>query len=168
VNLGWKLAAEVAGWAPDGLLDTYHAERHEIGRQVLSNIEAQALLLLGGPEADPTRAVLAELIGYPEVRDRLAGLVSGLDVRYGRDPHPLVGARMPDIDLCSGHGVLLTGGRHAWLRAVTAPWRGRVDVVASPLDGPETVLVRPDGHVAWVGDRASDPRPPLSRWFGPG
>jgi hypothetical protein len=78
---------------------------------------------------------------------------------------------MPDIDLRSGHGVLLDtagcAGRHAWLRAATAPWLGRVDVVAGTLDGLDTVLLRPDGHVAWVGDRSSDPRPTMSRWFGP-
>lgn len=79
-NLGWKLAAEVTGSAPDGLLDSYHHERHEVGRRVLNNIRAQGLLLLGGPEVDQLRAVLAELIAYPEVNDRLASMISGLDI----------------------------------------------------------------------------------------
>jgi oxygenase len=181
-NLGWKLAAVATGRAPDGLLDTYHDERHQVGRLVLSNIEAQGLLLLGGPEVDSTRAVLAELIGYPVVRDRLASMISGIDVRYGDDPHPLVGARMPHVELGAtsttellrtGHGVLLDtadcAGRQEWLRGATAGW---VDLVAavppsgSPLDGLETVLLRPDGYVAWVGDRYSDPRWAVARWFG--
>ncbi|MBC6456926.1 FAD-dependent monooxygenase [Actinomadura sp. HBU206391] len=81
VNLGWKLAAEVTGRAQEGLLDSYHDERHAVGRRVLSNIEAQALLLLGGDEVDAIRAVLAELIEFPTVRDRLAGVISGLDIR---------------------------------------------------------------------------------------
>jgi 2-polyprenyl-6-methoxyphenol hydroxylase-like FAD-dependent oxidoreductase len=185
-NLGWKLAAVATGRAPARLLDTYHDERHEVGRRVLSNIEAQGLLLLGGPEVDSTRAVLAELIRYPVVRDRLAAMISGIDVRYGDDPHPLVGARMPHIELDTedgptsttellrtGHGVLLDtaacAGRHDWLRGATAGW---VDLVAAAppsegtLAGLETVLLRPDGYVAWVGDRYSDPRWQISRWFG--
>src|SRR5262249_17411656 len=164
--LGWKLAAEMTGPTPEDLLDTYHDERHEVGRQVLRNIEAQGLLLLGGPEVDATRAVLAELIEHPEVNRRLAGMISGLDVRYGSDPHPLVGARIPHVDLNTGtartsptellrhgHGVLLalSGGptRHGWLRETVAPWVRRVDLVAavpppgSPVDGLDTVLLRP-------------------------
>jgi 2-polyprenyl-6-methoxyphenol hydroxylase-like FAD-dependent oxidoreductase len=187
-NLGWKLAAEVTGHAPDGLLDSYHDERHEVGRQVLRNIEAQGLLLLGGPEVDPIRSVLTELIRYPEVNDRLASMVSGIDVRYGRDRHPLVGARIPHVEFASGvsttellraaRGVLLElsgdTARHAALRDVVIRDAAgpHVDLVAavaspgSPLDGLDTVLLRPDGYVAWVADRESDQRPPMSLWFG--
>jgi 2-polyprenyl-6-methoxyphenol hydroxylase-like FAD-dependent oxidoreductase len=202
VNLGWKLAAEVRGGAPEGLLSTYHSERHEVGRRVLGNIEAQGLLLLGGPEVDPVRAVLRELIRYREVNDRLAGMISGIDVRYGDDPDPLVGARAPHLELeaggavtstaellRSGHGVLLDlpggaepGGR---LADAAAGWAGRVDLArAAPAGeavptgeaasiretvpaGVGTLLLRPDGYVAWAGEAGADPRPALSRWFGP-
>jgi hypothetical protein len=177
VNLGWKLAAEVRGRAPEGLLDSYHTERHEVGRRVLRNIEAQALLLLGGADVDPAREVLAELIGYPVVRDLLAGTISGLNVRYERGWHPLVGTRLPQVDLAgtsttellrTGRGFLLDGsadpGRGAWLRRVVPG----LDVVATlgPIEGLDTVLVRPDGYVAWASAMGADPRPAIRRWFG--
>jgi 2-polyprenyl-6-methoxyphenol hydroxylase-like FAD-dependent oxidoreductase len=186
-NLGWKLAAAVTGRAPDGLLDTYHDERHEIGRQVLHNIEAQSLLLLGDSDIEPARTVLAELIGHPRVRDRLAGMISGLDVRYGDGPHPLTGARLPHLDVDTGSEVTSTAAllrtgrgllldlsadpvRRAWLRHVSCDWDERVDLVSSAtpraVEGAVTALVRPDGYVAWVGDRDADPHHALRRWFG--
>lgn len=185
VNLGWKLAAEVTGRAPAGLLDTYHEERHGVGERVLGNIEAQALLLLGGGEVDALRATTGELMGHTAVRDRLGAMISGLDIRYDIGDEPLVGARMPHLDLVTESGVtstiaLLRGGRGVLLdlsgdpdrRAVlTALAAGRVDVVAAlaapdaPLEGQETVLIRPDGYVAWAGDRAADPAAVLDRWF---
>jgi bifunctional oxygenase/reductase len=109
VNLGWKLAAVVRGRGPDRLLDSYHEERHEVGRQVLSNIRAQARLLLGGPEVTGLRAVIGELLPYEGVRTRLAGMISGLDIRYGgtltdagrpgSGPHPLAGSRLPPVSV---------------------------------------------------------------------
>ena len=102
VNLGWKLAAEVTGRAPLGLLDSYHDERHAAGRHTLDNIEAQTLLLLGGREVDAARRVMAELIALPSVRDNLAATISGLDVRYGQacpGEHPLVGRRLPPVEV---------------------------------------------------------------------
>jgi 2-polyprenyl-6-methoxyphenol hydroxylase-like FAD-dependent oxidoreductase len=190
VNLGWKLAAEVCGVAPEGLLDTYHDERHEVGRQVLDNILVQGQLLLGGPEVNALRSMLVELIKYREVNDRLASMISGIDVRYGHDPNPLVGARIPHIELDTGtavtsttellragRGVLLDlsgdAARSSWLRDTVAPWAGRVDLVlavrpaGAPADGTATMLLRPDGYLAWAGDQDADPRPPLSRWLGP-
>lgn len=185
VNLGWKLAAVVTGRAPDRLLDTYHDERHLVGRRVLRNIEAQALLLLGGTEVEPLRTLVAELVRYPVVRDHLAGTITGLDVRYGDDPHPLVGARAPDplpdpdgvaASLRSGRGRLLDvsgdPARQEWLRGVVAGWRRSVDLSTLPSsaslpEGTSTLLLRPDGYVAWAGDGNADPRPALDQWFGP-
>jgi aromatic ring hydroxylase-like protein len=151
-------------------------------------VAAQSLLLLGDAGVEPVRAVLAELIGYPEVRDRLAGMISGLDVRYGCDPHPLVGARLPHLVLGSGpesgsttallrsgRGLLLElsadPARQARLRALVGRCARRVDLVPSspgtgPVSGLDAVLLRPDDHVAWVGSGAADPRPGLRRWFG--
>lgn len=190
-NLGWKLAAEVAGHAPAGLLDTYHAERHAVGGAVLSNIRAQTALLLGGPEVEPVRTVLAELIRYEPVRARLAGMISGLDIRYdvgGGPEHPLLGARLPHATLrvgsstCttyellrSGRGLLL--GLDGRVPAAGGRWDGRVDRVAARvepgagdgggLDGVRVVAVRPDGYVAWVsGAGPGGLTDALERWFG--
>jgi oxygenase len=184
-NLGWKLAAEVTGRAPAGLLDSYHEERHPVGRRVLSNIEAQTLLLLGGPEVEAVRAVTGELLGHCVTRMHLGSMISGLDIRYGRGEHPLLGARLPHVELGAGpvaallrtgHGVLLDlsadQARLAWLKGAVDGWADRVDLVSatapagSPLDGLETLLVRPDGYVAWTEDQSADPRPALRRWFG--
>ncbi len=188
VNLGWKLAAAVSGRAPEGLLDTYHEERHAVGRRVLSTIRAQARLLLGGPEVEALRSVIGELLPYEPVRAHLAGLISGLDVRYGapEDPAP-VGARLPASPpgdhgtareaLRRARGVLLVAEgdgepREALVRAAR-PFAGAVDTVTVPPDGDgplrdaAAVLVRPDGHIAWAGDAPDGLRTALARWFAP-
>ncbi|MEU2619737.1 SDR family oxidoreductase [Streptomyces sp. NPDC007157] len=185
VNLGWKLAATVLGRAPAGLLDTYHDERHAVGRRVLSNIRAQARLLLGGPEVDPVRSVVGELTSYERVRAHLAGMISGLDVRYGGAPSGdqeagPVGARLPELRLDSGattaellhsaRGLLLVTDES--LAGAAGDWSASVDTVtARPLGtGPLSfgaVLVRPDGYVAWAGGSADGLREALGRWFAP-
>ncbi|MFE9770048.1 FAD-dependent monooxygenase [Streptomyces sp. NPDC005808] len=172
-NLGWKLAAEVRGDAPEGLLDSYHTERHAVGAAVLANIRAQAQLLLGGPETEPVRAVLAELIALDGVRAHLAGMISGLGIRYDvadtDGGHPLLGRRLPPaaLELVGGGTTttaeLLRGGRGLLLclGADPGPDRGpwsehRVDLVGArpapdaPLRAGDTLLVRPDGHVCWA------------------
>lgn len=190
VNLGWKLAAAVAGRAATGLLDSYHRERHAVGERVLANIRAQALLLLSGAEVNAVRSVLAELLGHQEVSARLAGMVSGLDIRYEQDDGGLAGTRLPQVVLTTpsgpaasaamlrrGRAVLLdlsgSGGRHADLTAAAAPWKGQVDVIAaaaepgSGLDRFGTILVRPDGYIAWAQGLTADPRSALTSLFRP-
>lgn len=166
-NLGWKLAAHVTGRAHPDLLDTYHRERHPVGRRVLAGIRAQALLLLGGPEAQPLRELMTELIALEPVRAHLAGLISGLDVRYdvGGPAHPLLGARLP-------HLVLDTpGGRTSTTELLRA---GRGLRLGGPHGGPGPgadgpVLVRPDGHVVRAGpQRADDEATARARWFPAG
>ncbi len=167
VNLGWKLGATVRGDAPEHLLDTYHAERHPVGARVLEAVVAQEDLLLGGPEVEPLRAVLAELLALHEAQDQVAGLISGLDVRYGSDPDPLVGRRLRELGL-AGHSSseLLRSGQGLLLDPTpdetTVPWQPRVRVA----HGPQRLLVRPDGYVAWTaaGDTMLDTA--LRRWFG--
>ncbi|MFJ6567684.1 FAD-dependent monooxygenase [Streptomyces sp. NPDC091292] len=173
-NLGWKLAAVVRGTAPGGLLDTYHDERHPAGARLLMNTRAQGSVFLGGAEADPLRALFAELLAYDDVKRHLAGVVSGLDVRYdvGDGTHPLLGRRLPHrhlVDAGGGtsttellhpaRGVLLDLADDPALRAAAAPWRDRVTVTTAvpkpvdgidPLTGTTALLVRPDGHVAWA------------------
>lgn len=192
-SLGWKLAATVRGWASQRLLDSYHDERHPVAARVLTNVRAQALLLLGGPEVNAARAVLAEIIRLDAAGTHLAATVSGLDIRYHHetgDP-ALVGTRLPHTGLVLGsgdatdttvllrqaRGVLLDlagNGSGDGLRDAAAGWADRVDHVpakAQPdgaLDGLDAVLVRPDGHVAWAGvpgDQAG-PGAALRRWFG--
>ncbi|WP_327261134.1 FAD-dependent monooxygenase [Streptomyces sp. NBC_01232] len=191
-NLGWKLAAQVHGWAPPALLDSYHDERHPVAGRVIDNVRAQALLQFGGAAADPVRQVLAELLDRPGPRATFAGMLSGLDVRYevggeGGESAAHLGTRLPDLELTAdgtrttvarllreGRGVLLdlTGGgsRAAQLRAAADGWTGRVRVVGAhgaqaPADG-AAFLLRPDGHVVWT-DLAPVPlREALRRWFG--
>jgi oxygenase len=185
-NLGWKLAAAVDGTAPAGLLDSYDAERAAVGAAVLCNIRAQALLLLGGPDAEPLRTVLAELLAHEDVRAHLAAMISGLDVRYdvGGPGHPLLGARLPHVRLRTGEIVcstaeLLRSGRGLLLGLGAPPPRidaalaDRIDTVTaqpapgSPLAGTPAVLVRPDGHVVWAGGRNGDGlAQAVGRWFG--
>ncbi|HSV65552.1 MAG TPA: FAD-dependent oxidoreductase [Mycobacteriales bacterium] len=190
-NLGWKLGNRLHGGNTDELLETYHTERHAAGRRTLANIAAQAELLLGGPEVEPLRTVVAELVRIEATRRHLAGTISGLDVRYDVGPgdHPLLGARLPNLCLCTparvsttallrtGRGLLLdlagNAGRRAELSRLAEGWSGRVDPIVAGLDAgsagavePGRLLVRPDGYVAWAGDGDADPRPALRRWFG--
>lgn len=188
VNLGWKLAAAVGEPVP-GLLDTYHGERHAVGARVLANIRAQGLLLLGGGEVEPVRALLAELLTAGPTRTHLAAMISGVDVRYqvGQGEHPLLGSRLPHLDLTTSAGTvttteLLRAGRGLLLelspsqgedrRGPAARWAGRVTAVAAradpngPLGPGGAVLVRPDGHVAWAGTQPADLITALRRWFG--
>ncbi|GAA4224521.1 FAD-dependent monooxygenase [Actinomadura meridiana] len=190
VNLGWKLAATVAGHAPAGLLDTYHAERHPVGARLLRNTRAQGTLYLGDAEIEPLRTVMGELMRIPEVGRHLSGVVSGLDIRHDVGPgdHPLLGARMPDRPLIlpdgrrtrifdllhQARGVLVTTDRTGRVNAQAAAWTGRVDIVTA--DWPETdddpwprtdsALIRPDGHLVWAEPGGGDLDAALRRWFG--
>ena len=192
VNLAWKLASVVRGRASEALLDTYHSERHPVGKRLLMNTQAQGLLFLSGAEVQPLRDVLTELIGYEEVGRHFAGMVSGLEIRYdvGGGAHPLLGRRMPFLELVgddlktsstqalrAGRGVLLDLEDNGALRRRAADWRDRVDIVTaaphglagnSALHGTSAVLVRPDGYVAWAAPGSHSDLPmALERWFGP-
>ncbi|MFB4310304.1 FAD-dependent monooxygenase [Actinomadura sp. GTD37] len=192
VNLGWRLAARVHGWAGDGLLDGYHAERHPVAARVLRAVRAQETLLLGGPEVAALRTVLAELLTRKGANDHLAGLVSGLDVRYGTGRHPLIGRRVPHVALRAagpgaasstadlwgrGRGVLLrlpgSPRTRAEIGELVSGWAGRVSVVdaepapeAAALQDAHSLLLRPDGHVAWADGEESDLAGALHHWFG--
>ncbi|CAM5636496.1 Monooxygenase OS=Streptomyces rochei OX=1928 GN=G3I25_32300 PE=4 SV=1 [Streptomyces rochei] len=190
VNLGWKLALDIKGQAPEGLLDTYHAERHPVGARILTNTLAQRILYLGGDEITPMREVLAELMGAHEsVQRHLAGMVTGLDILHdvGEGDHPLLGRRLPDRELVvdgektpfyallrTARPVLLELGGDHGLRTAAAGWADWVDLVAAEFDGCEApvdgILVRPDGYVAWVAGLGAGPdglTAALGRWFGP-
>ncbi len=196
VNLGWKLAQVVGGISPDSLLDTYHAERHPVGARVLHNTMAQVALASPGDRHQALRDTMAELLAMDEPRRRIAAMLCGLDIRYdmpvgGDDVHPLVGRRMPDLDLETAHGrtrvfsllhdarpLLLDLGAPEGFDAT--PWSDRVRLVDARYAGgwqlpvigdvaaPPAVLIRPDGYVAWAGD-LSDPELPkaMTTWFGP-
>ncbi|MTD54534.1 FAD-dependent monooxygenase [Amycolatopsis pithecellobii] len=192
VNLGWKLGAVVRGHAPETLLDSYHDERHPVGERLMLNTRAQGLLFLSGSEMQPLRDVFRELIAYDPVARHLAGMVSGLEIRYAiaAGTHPLLGRRMPHLELVddaggktsstqalhAGRGVLLDLAGNAELRRRADGWRDRVDIVTagphglpgdSPLADTGAILIRPDGYVAWAAPGCHDDLPTaLHRWFG--
>lgn len=184
VNLGWKLAAEVRGTAPPGLLDTYHDERHPVGARLLQNTRAQGQLFLSGEEIEPLREVFAELIAFEDVSRVLAGAVSHLDIRYdvGVGTHPLLGRRMPGVKLRTpsgetttstelahtGKALLLDLADDEALRGTATGWADRVSVATATAEdaalAAAAVLIRPDGHVVWPSD--DDLPTVLHRWFG--
>ncbi|WP_047871972.1 rifampin monooxygenase [Nocardiopsis sp. RV163] len=176
-NLGWKLAAEVAGWAPEGLLDSYHAERHPVAAAVLDSTRAQMVLLGTEPGAVALRGLLSRLMDFEEVNRYVTGLVTATDLRYDfGGGHALLGRRMRDIPLTRGRLYELThGGRGLLLdrtgRLSVAGWADRVDHVvdtggACEELGAPAVLLRPDGHVVWAGGDQRELLDRLPRWFG--
>jgi 3-(3-hydroxy-phenyl)propionate hydroxylase len=193
VNLGWKLAQVVRQTSPESLLDTYHDERHPVGARVLQTTMAQVALTSPGDRHQALRTIMAELLAMAEPRRSIAGMMSGLDIHYDLGPgHPLLGRRMPDLDIVIAGGplrvyellhearpVLLNLGQPGALDAT--PRTRRVQLIDAEYDGPwelpvlgsvsapAAVMIRPDGYVAWVGDGTdSGLRDALTRWFGDG
>jgi 2-polyprenyl-6-methoxyphenol hydroxylase-like FAD-dependent oxidoreductase len=191
VNLGWKLAQVVNGTSPESLLDTYHDERHPVAARALKHTMAQGALQRGDERTKALADVMAELANMDEPRKHLAGLASGLDIHYNLgEGHPLLGRRMPDLDLVTADGplrvfellhqarpVLLNLGEPGGFDI--APWAERVRLVDAGYDGPwelpvlgaatapAAVLIRPDGYVAWVGDGTDTGlHDALTVWFG--
>lgn len=182
-NLGWKLAAEITGGASPGLLDSYESERHPVGQRVMMQSQSQIALMAPGPEISALRELFGELLQIPAVVEHLGSLLAGSDVRYDvGDDHELSGLLVPDLTLDDGRRVAellhtaqpllldFTGGAAA---EAARAWTDRVDIVhASITGGPEAILIRPDGYVAWAADTftAADAerlRAALQRWFGP-
>jgi 3-(3-hydroxy-phenyl)propionate hydroxylase len=191
VNLGWKLAQVVNGISPLSLLDTYQAERHPVGARVLQTTMAQRALGATDDRSVALRDIVQELLHMDEPRKHIAGMISGLDTHYDLgEGHPLLGRRMPDLDLLTAGGLLrvFTLLHHAQPVLINlgasgafdiAPWADRVQMIEAGYTGtwelpvlgqvaaPAAVLVRPDGHVAWVGDGTdAGLRDALTSWFG--
>ncbi|GHC58180.1 rifampin monooxygenase [Streptomyces flavofungini] len=173
-NLGWKLAAAVTGWAPDDLLDSYHAERHPVAADVLDNTRAQTELMSTAPGSQAVRRLLAELVRFENVNQYLIEKITAIGVRYDFGAgHELLGRRLRDVELKRGRLYgLMHGGRGLLLdqtgRLSVAGWADRVDHVvdvSEELDAP-AVLLRPDGHVAWVGADQRELVERLPKWFG--
>jgi 3-(3-hydroxy-phenyl)propionate hydroxylase len=191
VNLGWKLAQVVNRTAPESLLDTYHAERYPVAARVLRNTMAQVALMRADDRIEALRDTVSELLSMDEPRKRFAAMMSGLDIHYDLgEGHPLLGRRMPDLDvdtpggtvrvfalLHDAHPVLLNLGK-PWGFDIS-PWADRVLAIDAEYAGdwklpalgqvaaPAAVLIRPDGYVGWVGDGTDTGlRDALITWFG--
>ncbi|WP_406273256.1 rifampin monooxygenase [Streptomyces sp. NBC_00191] len=173
-NLGWKLAAEVGGWAPEGLLDSYQTERHPVAADVLENTRAMMLLMSPEPGPRSVRRLVSELMDFEDVNRYLTEKITAIGVRYDfGEGHELLGRRLRDVKLKQGRLYeLMHGGRGLLLdqtgRLSVEGWADRVDHVvdlSEELDVP-AVLLRPDGHVAWVGDDQQDLLGRLPKWFG--
>ncbi len=191
VNLGWKLAQVVNRTSPESLLDTYHAERHLVAARVLRNTMAQVALRRPDERTKALRDTIAELLRMDEPRRRFAAMMSGLDIQYDLgEGHPLLGRRMPDLDLVTANGplrvfTLLHDARPVLLNLGEpggfdiTPWAHRVLAIDATYAGnwelpvlghvaaPAAVLIRPDGYIAWVGDgTVTGLREALTTWFG--
>ncbi|MCF3102095.1 rifampin monooxygenase [Streptomyces roseoverticillatus] len=173
-NLGWKLAAEIGGWAPEGLLDSYQTERHAVAADVLDNTRAQMELMSTGPGSQAVRRLVSELMDFEEVNRYLIEKITAIGVRYDfGEGHELLGRRMRDVQLKRGRLYeLMHGGRGLLLdqtgRLSAEGWADRIDHVvdvSEELDVP-AVLLRPDGHVAWAGEDQQDLLDHLPEWFG--
>jgi 3-(3-hydroxy-phenyl)propionate hydroxylase len=193
VNLGWKLAQVVHETAPESLLDTYHAERHPVAARVLRHTMAQVALMRPDDRIEALRDTVSELLSMDEPRKRFAAMMSGLDIHYDLgEGHPLLGRRIPDLDLVTANGplrlfTLLHDARPVLLNLGDpggfdiTPWAGRVQLIDARYGGPwelpvlgevpapTAVAIRPDGYVAWVGDDPTYAGLPdsLTTWFGP-
>ncbi|HEY5219569.1 MAG TPA: FAD-dependent monooxygenase, partial [Gemmatimonadaceae bacterium] len=191
VNLGWKLAQVVKRTSPESLLDTYHTERHPVAERVLRNTMAAVALRRQDERTNAVRETMAELLGMDEPRKRFAARLSGLDIQYDMgEGHPLLGRRMPDLDLVTANGplrlytllhdarpVLLNLGDvgsidiDRWsdrVRLVDAEYAGEWELpVLGTISASSAVLIRPDGYVAWVGDQTQAQLvDALTKWFG--
>ncbi|MDQ4100299.1 MAG: FAD-dependent monooxygenase [Chloroflexota bacterium] len=192
VNLGWKLAQVVKQTSPESLLDTYHTERHPVAARVLRDTMAQVALLRPDDRTNALRDTVSELLSMDEPRKRFGAMMSGLDIRYDLgEGHPLLGRRMPDLDLVTANGplrvfTLLHDARPVLLNLGepggfdTTPWADRVQLIDAKYVGtwelpalgavtaPAAVLIRPDGYIAWAGDGTDTGlRDALTAWFGP-
>jgi len=192
VNLAWKLAQVVKQTSNERLLDSYSAERHPVGARVLRNTMAQTALMRVDDRTEALRESVSELLSMDEPRKRFAAMMSGLGIHYDLGPgHPLLGRRMPDLDLVTASGpvrlfTLLHDARPVLLNLGEpggfdiTPWADRVQLIDGKYDGawelpaigavtaPVAVLIRPDGYVAWVGDLTqAGLADALTTWFGP-
>jgi 2-polyprenyl-6-methoxyphenol hydroxylase-like FAD-dependent oxidoreductase len=192
VNLGWKLAQVVSGTSPESLLDTYQAERHPVAARVLQSTMAQTAINRGDERTNALREMMSELLQLDEPRKRIAGMMSGLDVHYDLGSgHPLLGRRMPDLDIVTANGprrvfallhdarpILLNLGepgafdiapRADRVQLIDARYAGSWELpVLGAVSAPAAVLIRPDGHVAWVGAGTDQGlRDAMTTWFGP-
>src|SRR6266542_3564086 len=193
VNLGWKLAQVVKETSPESLLDTYHAERHPVAARVLRNTMAQTALMRADDRIEALLDTVSELLSMDEPRKRFAAMMSGLDIHYDLgEGHPLLGRRIPDLDLVTANGplrvfTLLHDARPVLLNLGEpvgfdiTPWADRVQSIDAKYVGtwelpaigavtaPTAVLIRPDGYVAWVGEDLTHLglADALTTWFGP-